>query len=451
MNEIIKRASYSRPLWTVLEDFHRKKGFFHELKTVCVFSGPTGCGKTTYILNYFKEKKFFYFSFAGLGEELAERLFAEKAGGGASGWVEAIMAVARDYKYVLLDDIASLATYKRFKEAFYQNMMTNIHTRPFVVLITQPIEDVTGLADNYKETHLNYFSIPEVIKLYPKLPKVDILGLCAISGGIPTVFREYDRELSFENNLRKLLKPDSAFINLLPELLLKHFRKTENYHHLLCAIAHGNHRVGKIGKFTGFTLNKCDRYLAELVAHGFVKANKLIFKNGRGSTAYRITNNYFLLWHKYVFQNRSGIQLEDEELTNRIVKSIIDIEIHEFHLKKSFLLMNARFKRDLWMNFRNMKKVVYSPQTLSDYGTMLTFDAVARNKQKMLFVKVFKDPLESCATSKLNELRQAVSLVNEYEDSYVYIFTKRRFSDYAVSRAARDNVLKLVEVDRLKY
>jgi hypothetical protein len=52
---------------------------------------------------------------------------------------------------------------------------------------------------------------------------------------------------------------------------------------------------------------------------------------------------------------------------------------------------------------------------------------------------------------ELIKLQRAVSLVNEYDDSHVYLFTKRRFSDYAVSQAAKDKVLSLVEVDRLKY
>ena len=34
--------------------------------------------------------------------------------------------------------------------------------------------------------------------------------------------------------------------------------------------------------------------------------------------------------------------------------------------------------------------------------------------------------------------------------SYVYIFSKRRFSDYAVAEVAKDWVVKLVELERLR-
>jgi len=438
-----------------LQDYHRKQNSFHALKTVCVLSGPAGCGKTTYALNYFKGKEFFYFSFAGLEEGFAEKLFTDtvcsKCGVTVTGWVEALKTLSNKYRYILLDDLAPLASYKRFKEAFYQNMITDIHTRPFVILISQPTDDVSGLADHYSRTNLNYFSIPEIMKLYPKLSKVDILGLSALSGGIPTILNEYSPELDFEGNVRKWFKPSSTFVTLIPELMQKHFRRPENYHHIICAIANGNFRVSQISKFTGFAHNKCDNYLARLIDNGFVTADKVITKSGVEKTVYRVSNSHYRLWHKYIFPNRSAIQLGDDELISQIVASISDTEIHRFHLRKAFMWMNAVFKQKLWMSFRNTKGVSYAPKTIKDGRFQYTFDAVVRNKHKAIFVKVFKNSLENCARAELDRLLRAVSLINEYEDSHIYLFTKRRFSDYAVSKAAKDDVLNLVEVDRLKY
>jgi hypothetical protein len=365
--------------------------------------------------------------------------------------VESFKALSAKYRFILLDDLASLKSYKRFKEAFYQNMFPDIHTRPFVVLITQPTDDISGLADHYSKTNLNYFSIPEVMKLYPKMSKVDILGLCALSGGIPAIANEYDIGLDFENNVRKMLKPSSAFTTLMPELMLKHLRKLEKHHHILCAIANGNIRIGQISRFTGFANNKCDNYLKGLIDKGFVTADKIITKGGIETTAYRITNSYYRLWHKYVFPNRSSLRLEDGELTDRIVTDVSKAEIHRFHLRKAFAWMNALFKNDLWRTFRSLKDIPYAPKIVKEDRFQYSFDAIVRHKQRAIFVKVFKNPLESCTKKELEKLRYAVSLVNEYEDSHVYLFTKRRFSDYAVSQSARDETLNLVEVDRLKY
>jgi len=400
------------------------------------------------------DRKFFYFSFVGLDENLAEELFAERvstqAGIAASGWEESFRAVSSKFKIILLDDLAALVTYKRFHKAFYDNMITSISTRPFVVLIAQTTDEVKGLADHYVPANLDYFSIPEVMKLYPKLSRYDALGLCAVSGGIPKIMQDYDCEISFENNLRKMISQSSAFVRFMPELLATYFRRPENYHRILHAIANGNHSVSEIGKFTGFAYNKCDNYLAGLIACGIVAAEKVKSKRGVEKTAYRLTNHYFSLWYKYIFTKQMNIQLGDQEYIDAVVRSIIDHEIHAFHLQKAFAHANKHMWRKMWSSFEINEGLTYAPKKIVRGKFQYTFDAVVQHKGKAIFVKVFKDPMENCKKAELEKIHKAVSLVNIYYDSYVYIFTKRRFSDYAVTEAAKDRVLKLVEVERLK-
>ena len=454
-DRFVKRSTGKTPLWEVLEDYNRRVRDWKTVKTVCVAEGLAGSGKTTWLLNYFMGKRFFYFSFAGLEESLAEKLFCKhtfiQTGVEVSGWEDAFKAVSSKYKRILLDDLSSITSYKRFHKAFYDNMIANIYTRPFIVLITQPNEDVSGLADKYIKINLGYFSIPEVMKLYSTLSKYDALGLCAVSGGIPKIFSEYDNEKEFEDNLRNMLNPSSAFCTFMPELLSKYFRRPECYHHILYAIANGNHRVSEIGKFTGYTYNKCDNYLAGLMECGFVEAEKAKSKTGAVKTAYQLTNSYFRLWYLYIFNNLTAIRLGHRELTDDILHGIIGKEIHKFHLQKAFALVNGRIMRNEWERFRVKKKIPYEPQTVMKGKFSYTFDAICKHKGKMIFIKVFENPFENCNQIKLMKIRRAIEISNVYFDSQCYIFSKRRFSDYAVAEAARDEVINLVEVDRLKY
>lgn len=455
MDKVIKRTTNRKPLWEVLEQHYQKKREWKTLKTVCVVDGLTGVGKTTYLLEYFKGKKVFYFSFAGLEETLAEKLFAEcvkaKTGADVSCWEDGFKVVSVKYRIILLDDLSAISTYKRFHKAFYNHMITDINIRPFIALIVQPTDDVSGLADEYDEIYLDYFSVPEVMKLFPMLSKVDILGLCVVSGGIPKIINDYKSTISFEDNLRNMLRPSSAFIGFMPELLSKYFRRLENYHHILYAIANGNHSVSEIGKFTGFTYNKCDNYLAGLISCRLVITEKSISKSGAAKTAYILANNYYRVWYLYIFKNRSAIQLGDQKLADSIVKTITGKEVHEFHLQKAFALANERIRWDLWSSFRITQKAVYTPETIGKGSCQYAFDAIIRNGEKAVFIKVFKNPHENCKKDELDKIQNAVMFANTYYDSHVFIFTKRRFSDYAVAEAARDDVISLVEVDRLKY
>jgi len=457
MNDIIERTESKRPLWREIERYRQRNHSWTTVKTVCVVSGLSGCGKTALLLNYFrgKNRKVFYFSFAGLEESAAlrlmERRITETTKQTASGWDEAFTLLSKRYKNIIFDDIAALSTYKQFQKSFYDNMITDIYSRPFVVFLRQPNEEIKGLADNYAFVRVDYFTVPDMIKLFPKLSKVDKLGISALSGGIPKIFSEYDTAVSFEENARRFLRPDSAFCELMPELLSKYFRRPENYHAILHALANGKQRVGEIGKFTGFAYNKCDTYLSALVDYGFVSAEKEKMKSGAKKNVYRLKNNYFKLWYLYVYENRAALRVGSEKLTEKIVKNIVTKEVHAFHLEKAFALANEKIFWRLWSGFRISDKVVPAPKIVRKGDFSYSFDAIVRKDEKAVFIKVFKDAENTCRPSEIMQIQKAVALVNKYYDSHVFIFSKRRFCDEATHEASKDKCLSLVEVDRLKF
>ena len=154
MSEIVKRQVAGASLHTVW----KKNRLRETSKFACVVRGLPGCGKTTFVLDHFKGKKVFYFSFAGLEETFAERLFVERVMAetevAVSTWAGAIKTVTTEFSVILLDDIDSISTYKRFQKAFYDHAYG---TRTFVVLIARPMDDVSGLADKYNEVRLDCF------------------------------------------------------------------------------------------------------------------------------------------------------------------------------------------------------------------------------------------------------------------------------------------------------
>ena len=324
-------------------------------------------------------------------------------------------------------------------------MMPAGKNRPFVALIAQPNEDISGLADAYDEIWLDYFNIPETMKLYPEIAKYNALTVCAITGGIPAIMREYAPKMSGADNLTAMLAPGSDFVRQMPRLLSRYFRRPENYHRILHAIANDNHSVSEIGKFTGFTYNKCDNYLAGLITCGMVKMHKVNSKHGAEKSAYTLTNNYFKLWYKYVFGKQTEIQLGNAELVQSITKHIVTQEIHAFHLQQALKHANKHLRGKLWVSFEISEKLVHTPQTVGE----ITFDGIVRNGDKAVFVKVFEDPDENCGKAQLEQIRDAVSKITAYYDSHVFVYTKRRFSDYAVAEAANDGSLQLVELERL--
>jgi hypothetical protein len=119
------------------------------------------------------------------------------------------------------------------------------------------------------------------------------------------------------------------------------------------------------------------------------------------------------------------------------------------HMQKAFIHANEHMYWNLRASFEISEKLTYAPKKIVQGEFQYTFDAIVQHKGRAVFVKVFRDPMENCKKAELENIRRAVSLVNIYYDSFVYIFTKRRFSDYAVAEAAKDRVIKLIELERL--
>ena len=449
-----KQVKRSVNIWATIEHYTHGSHNWKDLKTVAVVSGLAGCGKTTLLLEYFKEKKRFYFSFAGLEENVAEKLFTQKVsetiGIDISNWNEAFIALSKTYRYIIFDDLAPVASYKRFQPSFYENMCRDFDSRPLVFFIIEPTDNLAGLADRFEHIEVEYFTVPEVMKALSGLSKYDALGVSAVSGGIPEILVEYDEKESLESNLRRMFMPGSAFIRFMPYLMEKYFRKPEIYYAILCAIANGNHKVSAIGKFTGFAYNKCDNYLSALVSAGIVKAEKEKSKNGAEKTSYILASSYFRLWFLYVYQNRSGLTIGDEPLTEGIIQSITEKEIHSFHLQKAFAYVNSKIQAN-WASFRISDTIVYAPKMIKKGDFSYTFDAIHIHGEKAVFVKVFTEPFENCKREELDKIKKAVMLVNKYYNSHVFLFTKRRFSDYAAKQAPIDKVISFVDVERLKF
>ena len=159
-----------------------------------------------------------------------------------------------------------------------------------VVLLGRPWENVSP---SFKKVEIDYFSMPKLADKW-NLPDQTAAKIYCLTGAIPAVISQYDKELSFEENVKAFLHTDSAFYRLAMDWLRESFRSPESYNTLLYAMANGYNRISEIAKFSGFPKNKCDKYIKALIEHGM--AAKVPGENGH--TQYIPANTYLTLWYK---------------------------------------------------------------------------------------------------------------------------------------------------------
>ena len=143
-----------------------------------------------------------------------------------------------------------------------------------------------------------------------------MIRLHGLTGGLPAVAKYLCADIPFEENLKILLKHDSAFSHFAPSILQRLFRSPESYHPILYSIACGKHRLSEIAKDIGFPNNKCGKYLEALIKAGLVKAHK---ESENSFARYFLTNSYIKSWYLYIYKNRMLQITNPQGLLNKVI------------------------------------------------------------------------------------------------------------------------------------
>lgn len=266
-------------------------------KKAVFLSGCPGSGKTFAALQFCSEhKENLYFSFKNMDASLALRVFSDvysETFGGCLSW--------RDFFYCLktygnkkrLLVFFDHAGERNDKEDFYAALdwfLNGDDGSISVVLIGRPWENVPP---SFQKVEIDYFSMPQLADKW-NLSDHTAAKVYCLTGAIPAMISRYDKELSFEENVKAFLHTDSAFYRLAMDWMRESFRSPESYNTLLYAMANGYNRISEIAKFSGFPKNKCDKYIKALIEHDLVA--KVPGENGH--TQYIPANTYLTLWYK---------------------------------------------------------------------------------------------------------------------------------------------------------
>lgn len=299
---------------------------------------------------------------------------------------------------------------------------------------------------------VRYRTLAEYCKLFSVYEKKDIVRLFGLTEGIPAVAKELDPNKSYEENLRTLLAYDSAFSTYLPKLLRETFRAPESYYPIIASIARGKHRLSEIAKDVGFPNNKCGTYLNALIEQGFVREEK---KEPGTYARYYLANSYYTAWGRYVY-GKQNLQIATPDLLLQTVKESMDEavalpalhaacmryiqEVSKYELTPVYRLQSPdsdAIKKAVPVNLRN--------------GSTVILDYYGSEDGDSLF-GIFPHDLDKRYTKEDYErITEAISQLEGLSSARIFLFSVHRFSDWIVHKAAYNDLLYAVTVERLKY
>ncbi len=142
----------------------------------------------------------------------------------------------------------------------------------------------------------------------PSLSNEDNALVYGITGGVPHYINKLDVRESVEEALIENVFERSSYLFEEPENLLKQeLREPAVYNSIITSIAEGSSRLNEIATKIGMETGVCSKYLMVLMELGIIKRETPLEEDSKKRTVYRISDNFFYFWYRFVPQNITAI------------------------------------------------------------------------------------------------------------------------------------------------
>jgi len=247
------------------------------------------------------------------------------------------------------------------KEPLFGRANHKIHLKPFSV---QTIEEILT------EHHTDYSND-------------DLLSFYIFTGGVAKYVELFvdNRAFTFETQLDLIFDENSLFIDEGKNLLIEEFGKEyTTYFSILSLISSSKTSRTEIesilGKNVGGYLDRLEN------EYTIIKRVKPIFaKEGSRTLKYEIIDNFFHFWFRFIYKNRSAIEIENYTY----IKSIV---------KRDFATYSGRFLEKYFIEKLKATGKYSAIGTYWEKGNQNEIDIVAVNddEKKMLIAEVKRNP-----------------------------------------------------------
>lgn len=178
------------------------------------------------------------------------------------------------------------------------------------------------------------FDFTGIRSIFPQYGFADCLSLYAVLGGVPGYWKSLRPELGArENIIRSLLTRESRLYGELEIYPEQELREPGVYNTILAAMARGFSKLNDIYRHTGFSRAKISVYLKNLMELDLVEKVYSYDTEGRANTQkgiYRIANPYVRFYFRYLFPNRSMLELLSPEVFyDKIIADSFDLFVEE--------------------------------------------------------------------------------------------------------------------------
>ena len=263
----------------------------------------------------------------------------------------------------------------------------------------------------------------------------------SVFGGTPAYIMAIDKENGvFENITRKILSADASLYKDVEFVLRMELNEPRYYFSILLSIAKGNNRICLIMNDTGLPKGLITKYLSILIDLQLVEREIPVTDNHRSRKGlYRLSDNLFTFWFRFVHPNIERIERGDGEL---VLQSGIQPEFARY-CGKPFESM----VKDLFLEFNRDGLLPFRFDTIGswwDKGEEIDLVAIQKEGPSILFCECkWQDSVNADnLLAKIKEKAAAVPWMENNRNEY-YCIIARTFSPHTRNQEAPENILYL--------
>ena len=280
----------------------------------------------------------------------------------------------------------------------------------------------------------------------------DIINYYACIGGTPYYLSQIDTSCSFKENIRALYFTPSGYLCDEPLMLLRQeLREPALYNSIIAAIATGASRLNEISIKIGEPTSKTIKYINTLVALKILYKTVPFGENPERSRngIYRIADNCFTFWYRFVFLDRQAIDSGfGDETANSAFKNLSNYTGHIFEtICRQYLVRESRRGR--------------LPFSATEFGSwwgndpkkreQTDIDVVASDsaKENIILGECKWRETQKLSAADVQTWMDKTYLLSDYGNRYYYCFTKKTFVDSVIKMSKGKKNLALITADMM--
>ncbi len=165
-----------------------------------------------------------------------------------------------------------------------------------------------------------------VKEFVPNYSFEDVIRTYSVFGGVPMYLDLLDPEKSlYENIMDLMLRKEGFLYEEAENILRQEFRETKSYKLILRAISEGHRRLGEIANATGLDKGAVSRYIDILEGLDLIGYEVPPLSSPKSKRRlYYIKDRYLSFWFRFVYPNKSLIEIGKGDVVLREISSRID-------------------------------------------------------------------------------------------------------------------------------